>query len=154
MIQLKKILVPVDFSSFSLDALEYGCELASRFGAEVHLFYVVSDALLMYTAAQTMVDAEAVICQEKEQGRKKLEQAVPEKWQGKITFHHHVEVGEPVAEIIKFADSLEADLLVMGTHGRTGLKHILLGSVAEKVVRGAHLPVMTVNDPDHHFVHP
>ena len=65
-----------------------------------------------------------------------------------------VGVRAPFTEIIRFAKDKDIDLIVMGTHGHTGLAHVLLGSVAEKVVRKAPCPVLTVRHPEHEFVHP
>lgn len=154
MIQLKKILVPTDFSRFSEYALEYGCELAAKFGAELHLVYVVTDALLMYTAAQTMAGAEQVIQQEKTYALQQLDYLPGEAWQKQLTVHRGVEIGVPLTEILNYSKSQNIDLIVMGTHGRTGLSHVFLGSVAEKVVRKASCPVLTVRHPEHKFVNP
>lgn len=153
MIELKKILVPTDFSKFSEHALAYGCELASKFGAELHLLYVVTDALLMYTAAQTQVGAEQVIQEEKAHGQRQLEQLPGAAWSS-LKVVRSVEVGVPLMEILNYVKEEEIDLLVMGTHGRTGLSHVFLGSVGEKVVRKASCPVLTVRHPEHEFIKP
>jgi nucleotide-binding universal stress UspA family protein len=72
----------------------------------------------------------------------------------RFTVHREVREGTPFSEIVRFAKEQQIDLIIMGTHGHTGLTHMLLGSVTEKVVRKAPCPVLTVRHPEHEFVHP
>lgn len=71
-----------------------------------------------------------------------------------LAIHKEVREGTPFYEIVSFATETDVNLIVMGTHGHTGLAHVLLGSVTEKVVRKAPCPVLTVRHPEHEFVHP
>jgi len=141
MIALKQILVPTDFSAASTAALTYGRVLAHRFGAELHVLHVMENGFLRPTAAdpleieaatrqilyEQVTDDDRLVC-----GRAVLERSdnVPD-------------------EIVRYATASGIDLVVMGTHGRGTLSQLLLGSVAERVVRTARCPVLTVRHPDH-----
>jgi nucleotide-binding universal stress UspA family protein len=151
---VNKILVPVDFSGHSLKALNYACELAKKFDAPivlVHAYaipaYTLPEGYIMAspsTIAEVMNKIEEAMGQTKKEalarGAKSVESVVVE--------------GIPFAEIIRTAREKSCDLIIMGTHGRTGLKHALLGSVAEKVVRKAPCAVLTVRDDEHEFEKP
>jgi nucleotide-binding universal stress UspA family protein len=151
MINLKTILVPSDFSACSDEALHYGLELARRFDASLHLLHVVSDPVAQPWAAEGFsVPMFEVVERWKEQAHARLSAAVPE------ADRHRVQVATvvatPYAEIIAYAVAQNVDLIVMGTHGRGGVSHMLLGSIAERVVRRAPCPVLTVRRPEHGFV--
>ncbi len=90
----------------------------------------------------------------KEGLRRKLEALPDAAWAEKISTVREMRTGHPFVEIIRYAKENSIDLIVMGTHGRTGIPHLLLGSVAEKVVRKAPCSVLTVRDPQHEFVKP
>jgi nucleotide-binding universal stress UspA family protein len=150
---VKKVLVPVDFSPGTKRVLELAATFAQAFGATVELFHVwqppplISSPLMVLTAddagrAMTLEDLgrQAAMTQMKEQlaELKKL---------GPIDAHCRVGIGNPAHEIVEAAAHGGHDLIVMGTHGRGGFAHALLGSVAEKVVRRAHCPVLTVRTP-------
>ena len=158
MIQLNKILVPTDFSEYSNNALSFGCALADRFGAQLHLLHVFED--LIERAKEdgfTIVIAEELQKAQdafKEGLRRKLEALPDAAWGEKIRTVREMRTGHPFVEIIRYAKENSIDLIVMGTHGRTGIPHLLLGSVAEKVVRKAPCAVLTVRDPQHEFIMP
>ncbi|KAA0141444.1 universal stress protein [Gimesia chilikensis] len=155
MIDLKKILVPTDFSEFGQHALLYGCELAKRFGAELHLLNVVQDAVAMFPEPNMMgTSMNDLVADMQSLAEKQLEEMPGLPGSEDLNVVRKVCVGPAFLEIIRYAKEQEIDLIVIGTHGRTGLKHMLLGSVAEKVVRKAPCPVLTVSHPEHEFVMP
>lgn len=142
-LSLKKILVPTDFSAYSNGALDYAATLAKQFGAEIVLVHVIESMYYSVTDTFTVVDhlwalettANALLDNTRAQV---AEKNVPVK--------SRLESGSAAEEILKAAEEEKADLIVMGTRGRTGVSHLLLGSVAEKVVRQASCPVLTVRD--------
>ena len=154
-IQLKKILVATDFSEHALLALRYGVELARQFSAELLICHVVPYPDLISELPPT---AEAYIPSNlhemhvriaEEQGQK----LITEHCQGVNTSFHY-RSGSPFVEIVRLAKDENADLLIVGTHGRGAVAHMLLGSVAERVVRKAPCPVLTIRAGQHDFVQP
>jgi nucleotide-binding universal stress UspA family protein len=151
MLTIRRILAPSDFSDASRRAVDYAADLAERFGAELALLHVVeippglSASTLMRSGAngrmEPMGDYLRDIAMETLQGLG-LE---PQKRGLIVTYA--VELGDAEKEIRRAAERLEAGLIVLGTHGRTGLRHLLLGSVAERVVRQSVVPVLTVRSP-------
>jgi nucleotide-binding universal stress UspA family protein len=155
MIDLHRILVPTDFSKSSSNALLYGAEFARRFGAELYLLHVVQDlALFIPEAVMLAPPLMPPVEQFVSAARAALDRAVQELAMSDVTILPEVAEGTPFEEIIRCARAKDIDLIVMGTHGHTGLAHLFLGSVAEKVVRRAPCPVLTVRHPEHEFVHP
>ncbi len=155
MIKLDRILVPTDLSEFSKHALRYGCEFANRFDAELHLLNVVQDVVALVPEPGMAFPAPGEYMTElRDSSRQALEQLPDSDWlrSGRVT--RDVRVGTPFVEIVRYARETECDLIVIGTHGRSGLAHVLLGSTAEKVVRKASCPVLTVRPEGHTFVMP
>jgi nucleotide-binding universal stress UspA family protein len=151
MISLKTILVPSDFSECSEEALRYGLELARRFDAQVHLLHVVQDPVTQPWAAEGFsVPLFEVVEEWQKQAVLRLQAAVPDADRARVTVVSVV--ATPYAEILDYARAHHADLIVMGTHGRGGVSHMLLGSIAERIVRRAPCPVLTVRHPQHGFV--
>ena len=151
MISLKTILVPSDFSECSDEALRYGLELARRFDAQVHLLHVVQDPVTQPWAAEGFsVPLFEVVEEWQKQAVLRLQAAVPDADRARVTVVSVV--ATPYAEILDYARAHRADLIVMGTHGRGGVSHMLLGSIAERIVRRAPCPVLTVRHPQHGFV--
>jgi nucleotide-binding universal stress UspA family protein len=142
----QRFLVPIDFSEYANQALDYAINLAGKLDARLTLLHVIQSVplggvdmgvTLPYTYLQ---DLEAEIMQSMESHRTRVTAAGLE---GEIVVVH----GVPFHEIVETAKMQKVDLIVMGTHGRTGLQHILLGSVAEKVVRLAPCPVLVARQP-------
>jgi nucleotide-binding universal stress UspA family protein len=155
MIDLHRILVPTDFGKSSENALTYGLAFAQMFKAEVWLLHVVQDLAVFFPEAVFATPPPAPpVEQFIAAARTALERVVTGLNVDGVTVHSEVGVGPPYDEIVRFAKEKNFDLIVMGTHGHTGLAHVLLGSVAEKVVRRAPCPVLTVRHPEHEFVHP
>jgi nucleotide-binding universal stress UspA family protein len=140
----KKILVPVDFSRHSAVAVQYASDLSRHYGASltlVHIYqpfaYILLETYLPYTAEQLGIISSEF--------QKQLDVAQADaRAAGAVSVETRVLQGEAPLEIVSFAEQHAQDLIVMGTHGRTGLNRVLLGSVAEKVVRSAPCPVLTV----------
>lgn len=141
----KTICCPIDFSDASRAAMEVAVDLARRFGATLTLLHAYP--VPGYTFPDGSVVASPRMLQElAEQATRHLAD-----WQrdaeklGAPKVEIHTAVGEPAGEIVAWAKERSLDLLVLGTHGRTGLEHALMGSVAERVVRRARCPVLTVH---------
>jgi nucleotide-binding universal stress UspA family protein len=149
-LKLKKILVPIDFSDCSKKALQYALPLASEHEAALTLLYVVPPA---YGAGEyggiNYAQLEASMRQD---GEKALAKLAASEVRGDVPADTLVRVGSPSREIIETAKDLPADLIVLSTHGRTGLKHVFLGSVAEHVVQRAPCPVFVVREREHECV--
>jgi nucleotide-binding universal stress UspA family protein len=155
MIDLHRILVPTDFSKHSANALTYAVAFAEKFGAELHLLHVVQDLALFIPDAVTAMPPVALpVDQITLAAREALDRVIHEQQLERFSVYPEVREGTPFAEIVRFAREKDIDLIVMGTHGHTGLAHMLVGSVTERVVRKAPCPVLTVRHPEHEFVHP
>jgi nucleotide-binding universal stress UspA family protein len=155
MIKLERILVPTDLSEFSHHALRYGCEFANRFNAELHLLNVVQDVVALVPEPGMAFPAPGEYMAElRDASRQALDKLPESGWLTGGRIVREVRVGTPFVEIVRYARDLNCDLIVIGTHGRSGLAHVLLGSTAEKVVRKAPCPVLTVRPEGHAFVMP
>jgi nucleotide-binding universal stress UspA family protein len=155
MIVLKNILVPIDFEQESLQALSYGRELARQFHASVHMLHVVGDLFSLRGGTEGTLTAFPRLLGTFEQiAGKQLEMLIPidDRKPGAKTVV--VTSAVPAHAIVAYARDAQVDLIVMGTHGRGGTSGALMGSVAERVVRTAPCPVLTVRCPEHEFVIP
>jgi nucleotide-binding universal stress UspA family protein len=144
-VEIRTILAPTDFSSHSENAVRYACGLAERLGAELHLLHVLSefvptgpDPLL------TPVLPPEYYRESEAQSRSELETLLQPSWGRPPTVQLAVRWESPVEGIVAYAREAAIDLIVIATHGRTGLSHVLLGSVAERIVREAPCPVLTI----------
>ena len=136
-----KILIAVDSSEFSMQAAKKGLELAHQTKAEVALIYVVDTSKAIGNIDAGILPEQAMVILKKE-----VEQTLDElasMYNGNSILKFMPE-GHPTKDILKTSEIWEADLIVMGTHGRTGLMHLLVGSVAEYIVRHSKIPVMVV----------
>jgi nucleotide-binding universal stress UspA family protein len=141
----KRICCPIDFSDASRAAMEVAADLARRFEADLMLLHAYP--IPGYTFPDGSVVASPKMMQDlADQAQKHLEEwrLEAEKLVGAPRVTAEKAVGEPAAEILEAARDARTDLIVMGTHGRTGLEHALMGSIAERVVRRALCPVLTV----------
>jgi nucleotide-binding universal stress UspA family protein len=155
MLSIKSVLVPTDFSDASETALTYGRGLAEAFGASLHLVHVMEDLLAHAWAAEVYVAAVPNLREEIErESQQRLSAMLPEADRDRLRAEIALLSGNPFIEIIRYAKAHDIDLIVMGTHGRGPIAHMLLGSVAEKVVRKSPCPVLTVRDAQHKFVMP
>lgn len=159
MANFTKIVAATDFSEDSALAVGYAEEIAKRFGAEIILLHV-DQALPPVMASPEIgpvmdVGAMTRIAEEQRMmAQRELDKIVNRMRDAGFKARPMLKVGSPFVEIIHAAQSEGADLIVMGTHGRTGLAHALMGSVAERVVQKAHCPVLTIRHPERKFKHP
>ena len=155
MFTIKTILVPTDFSEASEAALKYGKALADAFHSSLHVVHVMEDLLAHAWAAEVYVAAMPNLRVEIEQeAHERLAAMLTDEERERLKVTSAVIAGNPFLEIIRYAKANGVDLIVLGTHGRGPIAHMLLGSVAEKVVRKSPCPVLTVRDPQHEFVMP
>ncbi len=153
-----KIVAATDFSDDSNFALGYAQEMARRFSAElivVHVDQPLAPVMISELSPGLDVGAMNRIAEEQRLlALRELDQATARMRERGLKVPILLRVGAPFLEIINAAHSEGADLIVVGTHGRTGLAHVLMGSVAERVVNKAHCAVLTVRHPDRKFRHP
>ncbi len=156
MIQIQRILYPTDFSDLAAHAVSYACSFAEAFNAEIHVIHVVDEAYQYWMAMgpnslPVGPSPDEILHSAQEQmNRWKTERFAA----AKRPVTAEVTVGRPFFEIIQYAKARSIDLIIMGTHGRGGLTHVLMGSVTEKVVRKSPCPVLTVRSPEHKFEMP
>ena len=144
---INTILVPVDSSQSSFQALEYAIEFAERVAAKLIIFHAVHFGYAFTADGYGMYDLSILIEAARKDAERQMEKFVRlAKFRG-VKFETAVKVGPPVSEICAFAEQRDVDLIITATHGRTGFKHLLIGSVAEQVVRYARRPVLVV--PSH-----
>jgi universal stress protein A len=155
MIKLQRILLPTDFSEYSAAARMYACAFAQQFGAELHVLHVIQDLAPLVPEPGAALAPPIDYLRELElNANAMLERVIDANWAVGKSIVKVVRQGPPFLEIVRYAQEANIDLIVLGTHGRGGLAHMLLGSVAEKVVRKAPCPVLTVRHPEHEFVAP
>jgi universal stress protein A len=142
----KKIVVCTDFSENSTAARLLAIDYAKEFRAKLLILHVVNSRLLGYPTFADRVPVEMALVQKNiEEGvQEELELLANDCRRDVMEVSAHSRAGAPAEEIVRFADEHAADLVIMGTHGWTGVRHLILGSTAENVVRSAHCPVLTV----------
>ena len=149
--QIKKILVPIDFSDCAKKALQYALPLAKEHDAAITLLHVIAPP--SYPLAEfggieyATLQGDTHDILEKELSTLAVDEA-----RGEVPVDALIRTGSPAAEIIAAARSLSIDVIVISTHGRTGLTHVFLGSVAEQVVRHAPCPVLVVREQEHELL--
>ena len=154
MIVLKQVLVATDFSESAAVALAYGRDLARTFNARLHVLHAVEDVMLRYSpevgfaSPELQKDLEAAATRD-------LEKLITEDDRTTLAIVPVVRTGINIAaEIVDYANGNAIDLIITGTHGRGAVKHLLMGSVAERVVRTAACPVLTVHAKERDFIAP
>ncbi len=155
MIALTSILVPTDFSDTSEVALRYGKALAAAFDASLHVIHVVQEPFAQPWAVEAYGFSLATLQEEwVREATTRLEKTVTAEERARCRAELATLLGHPVVEILRYATARQIDLIVLGTHGRGPLGQVLMGSVAERVVRRAPCPVLTVRHPEREFVLP
>ncbi len=140
-----RILVPLDFSAPSDAALEYARTVATRFGASLHLLHVAEDPYrALYSAEVYVPEVEGLREEILTDATGRLKDRLQSSDIRELGATADAMIGTPAWSIVEYAGSHDIDLIVMGTHGRGGMSHLLMGSVAERVVRTAPCPVLTV----------
>jgi nucleotide-binding universal stress UspA family protein len=155
MINLKRILLPTDFSENSAVSVRYACALADQFGSELHVMHVMQDLVTMIPEPGLAFPPPGDYLLELKASAEKALAEIPDAaWAKGKSVVRVCRQGTPFLEIVRYAKEREMDLIVLGTHGRGGLAHVLMGSVAERVVRKSPCPVLTVRPTEHQFVMP
>jgi nucleotide-binding universal stress UspA family protein len=146
--EIRHILAPVDFSDYSKKAVEMALTLAQAFGAKLSLLHVVEPPPYPVegyapsgVAADLLTDLEA-------QASRELAQWLPDTQAAGVAVTRYVVIGSPYRKILETAEAEEVDLIVMATAGRTGFSRLVMGSVAERVVRTSPCPVLTIRPTD------
>lgn len=145
--KIQKILFPTDFSNESKPAMELAVELAQKFGAHLTLLHVWTDPLYIGAVGNAYALAPEVLAQAQEEAEHALEKLRLEVAKAGVPVKAITLEGIAADVILAMAHSQNMDLIVMGTHGRSGLKRFFLGSIAEQVLRAAECPVLTVRPP-------
>ena len=144
--KIKKILVAVDFSKLSYAALDYAIDLARELGARLSVLYVVEPLEFagVDVLGGTPIATQSIVDEHLKQARRELERVKTRRLTGLDGATTAVRMGRPAEEIVAAAGKGKSNLIVLGTHGRSGLSHLLMGSVSERVVRHAQCPVVVV----------
>ena len=152
MIDIKKILYPTDFSECSKYALKYGVSFCKEFKAKLYILHIIDNTYLDPNLYDFLPSEQNLNIDWEGNVNKRIDQLVESEIKDDIEIEKLVGIGTPFVEVINTAKEKEVDLIVIATHGRTGLKHALFGSTAEKVVRKSHCPVLSIKHPEHEFV--
>jgi nucleotide-binding universal stress UspA family protein len=153
--QIKTVLFPTDFSHGARAAMDYAISLAQDYKARLVLLYVIQDISIAEWYIPSSISAADLVADMQKSAEREMEKWAAEIG-GKVTgkVEAMIERGVPFVEIIRVAKEKNADLIVIGTHGRTGIDHMLFGSTAEKVVRKSPCPVLTVRMAGREFKMP
>lgn len=152
-IELKRICVCSDFSNHAERAFEYGVTFARQFAAELHFVHVIEDIIpTVPEPGIAMLPSEEIMASLRNASTEAMTKFLADRQAEGIKVVQVVREGVPFREVVAYAQEMEIDLIIVGTHGRTGLSHLLLGSVAERVVRSAPCPVLTVHSGEREFV--
>lgn len=143
--KIKKVLVPIDFSDYSKSALKYAVNFSKLFNAEIILIYVVEPVIYPPDFSMGQIAMPSLNTEWDERAKDELEKLA--KSEINTSVKTILKTGKPFVEIIETAKEENIDLIIIATHGHTGVEHILFGSTAEKVVRKAPCPVLTLREP-------
>ena len=149
MIDIKNILCPVDHSDCSKEALKYAVSFAIKDNSKLYLLHVID--ICAYDESINAMTPQIPDDETLAQLKTKLLDCIPEEMRDDMNVEALVVQGIPFVEIISTAKRNDVDMIVLGSHGRTGISHMMMGSVSEKVVRKAPCPVLTVRKSDHKF---
>lgn len=145
MLEIKRILFPIDFTENSSKILPYVLSVADKFNAAIYLMHVVQDFCQWGGFYVPHLPIASFHTEALKGAEKMLDTVCEEQMQGCPNFQRILLCGDPVTEILKVIEEQKIDLVIMGTHGRKGLDHVFFGSVAENVVKKSPAPVLTIN---------
>lgn len=150
--KFNRILAPTDFSAYSDEGLRFAIDLAELFGSELTVLNVLRPDEIKQRQAMPLPSGylDTIYRETKQKARDHFDEMMKER-RHDLEVRFEVASGDPFVEIIRKAREQQSDMIVLATHGRTGLKHVLLGSVAEKVVRSADCPVLSIKPSGHKF---
>ncbi len=143
MTAIQRILCPVDFSETSERAAQYAVGLARQFGASIHFMHSWQMPVYGFPDGGVILGPE-VVAKITAELQRNLDATVAKYQEPELSVTGHLTQGSPDREAVRLAREIGADLICMGTHGRTGLPHLFLGSVAERIVRTSPVPVLTI----------
>lgn len=146
-LEIKKILVPIDFSDYSKNALKYAVNFSSQFNADMILVYVIEPVIYPPDFSMGQIALPSVNTEWDLKAKEELDKLSKSEIPPEINVTTILKTGKPFFEIIETAAEENVDLIIIATHGHTGVEHILFGSTAEKVVRKAPCPVLTLREP-------
>ena len=152
--QITRIIVPIDFSEYSKKAFRYAIDFAHTFRAEMVLVYVVEPIVYPADFSFGQVALPSMERELLERGEEQLKDLIAKEVPDGIVARTAVRSGKPFVEIIQAAKEESAELIIIATHGHSGIEHVLFGSTAEKVVRKAPCPVLSIRSPEREFVMP
>ncbi len=144
MLKISKILCPTDFSDFSMQAIEVAGDLAQTFSAKLYLVNVVSPVPILETPTNVGFDPNRYQSELKTHAESRIQKIKQKAVDNKVSVETVVTVGSEVDEILNVVKTNKIDLMVLATHGRSGLQRLFFGSVAEKIIRHATVPVLTI----------
>lgn len=148
-LNIKKILVPIDFSEYSKMSLDYAIQFSQIFESELFLIYVIEPIIYPSDFGLGQIPINQVDFEIQSRAEDELKKLMNEKMPSDIKCTCLVRTGKPFLEIINAAKEYDCDLIIIASHGHTGIEHILFGSTAEKVVRKSPIPVLTVRQKNH-----
>lgn len=149
---LRRVMVPIDFSDYSVKALHYATAFAQQFGAALVLVHVTEPTVFPSELGYGPLATEVIEQHIRQDAQARLNSLAQQCIACGLKVETGVRVGRPYNEIVKAAEEHDVDLIIIATHGFTGLTHVLLGSTAERVVRHARCPVLVVRENEREFV--
>jgi nucleotide-binding universal stress UspA family protein len=144
---IKKVLVPIDFSDYSKNALKYAVNFAKSFGADMILIYVVEPIIYPPDFSMGQIAIPTISTEWDDRAREELDKLAKTEIPAEVKVKTLIKTGKPFVEIIETATEEDIDIIIIATHGHSAVEKILFGSTADKVVRKAPCPVLTLRDP-------
>ena len=151
-IEIKKVLVPIDFSDYSKSALKYAADFAQKLRAEMILIYVVEPVIYPPDFSMGQIAIPSINTEWDMKAKEELDKLADTEIPDAITVKTVIKTGKPFIEVIETASEEDVDIIIIASHGHSGMEHILFGSTAEKVVRKAPCPVLTLREPKKGFL--
>lgn len=152
--EIKKILFATDFSENSEHAFSYALSLAKKFGAKIDVLHVIHELADMTGFYVPHISFDVMEKEMEDAAQENMRRFADEHIKGMADYEIHTRRGKPFVEIIKAAGDFDSDIIIMGTHGKSGIDHVLFGSTAEKVVRKSPIPVLTIRIREKQFKMP